>query len=180
MSTPGADDERRRADGFPPEPRPPGSGPKPVRAPMIVNVSCGLWAVTAILIIFGFVVTLLSKDQIVTQLVQQVDGGRKARETISEGTTSLLWMLFVAAVAFAGLIGLFAYKAREGTRSARSVLTVLTGIMIVTQFVLFPNIVTIMACLVALAALVLMYLPSVAGHYPRIPKTLHEANPPDE
>lgn len=145
---------------------------EPVQAPTVVNVSCGLWGASAVLLIVGFVITLLSKEQIVADLVARAGMDQLPHEQVVEGTETLLWVLLVGAIAYAGLMGLFAYKAREGTRSARSVLAVLTVLLLVTQFVLFPNVVTVASGLLAVAALVLMCLPQVAHHYPRVPKSL--------
>lgn len=168
MSTSGADDERWRA----PSPRLPGQAPEPVDAPRVVNISCALWAVAAVLLVLGFGLTLLDKDAVVAELVASAESEQVTASAISEGTETALWVLFVGAIAYAGLIGLFAYKAREGTRSARTVLTVLAGLLVATQFVLFPNWVTVLSAVVAAAALLLMYLPSVAEHYPKVPKSL--------
>lgn len=172
MSTPGADDEQRRVEGFSPSPRLPGEAPEPVRAPTPVNVSCGLWAAAAVLLVAGAVLTLLSKDQVIAEFVGRAQRGDVPAEQIAAGATTLLWVLLIGAITYAGLIGLFAYKAREGTRSARSVLTGLGAVLVLGQFVLFPNVLTVAAALAAVAALVLMYLPSVAEHYPRVPKSL--------
>lgn len=172
MSTPGADDEQRRADGYSPAPRPLGEQHEPVYAPTAVNVAAGLWAAAAVLLIAGAVLTLLNKEQIVAEFVGRAQGRRIPAEQIADGAGMALWVLLIGAIAYAGLIGLFAYKAREGTRSARSVLTGLAAVLVLGQFVLFPNILTVAAALAAVAALVLMYLPSVAEHYPRVPKSL--------
>lgn len=145
---------------------------EPVHAPTLVNVSCGLWGSAAVLLIAGFVVTLLSKEQITAELLSRAGVSGLPREQVVEGTENLLWLLLVGAVAYAGLMGLFAYKAREGTRSARNVLSVLAILLLATQFLLFPNVVTVIAAVVAVAALVLMYLPQVAHHYPRVPRSL--------
>ena len=172
MSTPGADDDQRRAEGYSPSPRLPGERHEPVHAPAAVNVACGLWAAAAVLLIAGAVLTLLNKEQIVAEFVGRAQSRRIPAEEIAEGATTALWGLLIGAIAYAGLIGLFAYKAREGTRSARSVLAGLGAVLILGQFVLFPNILTVASALAAVAALVLMYLPSVAEHYPRLPKSL--------
>lgn len=178
MSTPGADDEQRGSDDSPLTPG--GAGPhsdpgphhEPVHAPSPVNVSCVLWGVAGVLLVAGFVVTLLSQDRIVADFMAQGGDEELSAARLAEGVSTAVWGLLIGAVAYVGLIGLFVYKAREGTRSARSVLTVLTVVLVVAQFALFPNTVTVLATMVAVVALVLMYLPSVADHFPRVPKSL--------
>lgn len=178
MSIPGADDEQRDSDGSSPSPGDsgpyydPGPHHEAVHAPTPVNVSCGLWGLAGVLLIVGFVLNLLSQDRIVADVMAQGGNEELSGERVAEGVSTAVWGLFIAAVAYAGLLGLFAYKAREGTRSARSVLTALTAVLVLAQFALFPNTVTVLATVVAAAALVLMYLPSVAAHFPRVPKSL--------
>lgn len=143
-----------------------------VVAPKPVNVSFGLWLCAGVLLIAGFVVTLAGKDQIIADLVAENTTETITADKIASGTTTALWVLLVGAITYAVLMALFAYKAREGTRSARTVLTVLTAILVIAQLALFPNLVTLASSLVALAAMVLLYLPSVAGYFPRLPRSV--------
>lgn len=177
MSTPGPEDEQRGGDDIPaapsdPELFDPGPHHEPVYAPTPVNVSCGLWGVAGVLLIAGFVMTLLEQDRIVADLMARGGDEDLSAERVAGGVSMVVWGLLIGAVAYAVLFGLFAYKAREGTRSARTVLTVLTAVLVLAQFTLFPNTITVSATVVAALALVLMYLPSVAHHFPRIPKSL--------
>lgn len=178
MSAAGPDDEypdtrgneaRGNEGEFSPDP---GPHHEPVYAPTPVNVSCGLWGVASVFLIAGFALTVVRQDRIVADFAARDTAAAVSTEQLADGVTTAVWGLLIGAVAYAGLLALFAYKAREGTRSARSVLTVLTVALLLAQFVLFPNTLTVLACGVAVVALVLLYLPSVALHFPRIPKSL--------
>jgi len=176
MSIPGADDDEGTGptvpEGLSWTPADPGPHHEPVHAPTPVNVSCGLWGVAGVLLIGGFVLTVSHQDRIVADFMASAGEQDISRAQLADGISTAVWGLLIGAVAYAGLLGLFAYKAREGTRSARSVLTGLTVVLVLSQFVLFPNTVTVMACVVAVVAVVLLYLPSVATHFPRVPKAL--------
>ncbi|GAB3501333.1 hypothetical protein [Amycolatopsis cihanbeyliensis] len=172
MSTPEESDDQRRADGLPPAPRLPGDAPKEVNPPRVVNISFGLWVGSGLSMVAGYVLTLVSKDQIIEQLLEQTRDDRITPADMASGTTTFLWAVLVGSIAFAALFVLFAYKAREGTRSARSVLTVLAVVTMLFQFVLFGHVIfATLSTLLAVAALVLMYLPSVAYYFPKLPRS---------
>ncbi|WP_116041696.1 hypothetical protein [Amycolatopsis palatopharyngis] len=173
MTTPDESDDQRRADGLPPAPRMPGDAPRVVDPPKLVNVSFGLWIASGVAMVLGYVVTLVNKDEIVAQLLEISGNNEISEEQLASGTTSFLWAALVGAIAFAVMFALFAYKAREGTRSARTVLTVLAVITMLFQLLLFGHrLFGSLSALLAAIAVVLLYLPSVTGYFPKIPKSL--------
>ncbi|PRX45558.1 hypothetical protein B0I33_109221 [Prauserella shujinwangii] len=139
--------------------------------PKPVKVSFVLWILAGLLLATGFGITLTAQEQIVEQLIEMNNDSRISDEQIASGTESLLWTLFIGAIVFAVLFALFAYKAREGTRSARTVLTVLAAITLIFQVILFSNIITLAASLVAIVAAGLLYVPSAAGYFPKVAKS---------
>ncbi|SFQ65538.1 hypothetical protein SAMN05421810_111212 [Amycolatopsis arida] len=173
MSTPEESDDERRARGRAPEPRLPGDPPATVDPPTPVNVAFGLWIASGLVMVIGYLVVLMNKEAVIAELVRQTRDARITEEQIASGTTTFLWAIFIGAMAFAGLFALFGYKAREGTRSARTVLTVLAAVTIVFQFTLFGHrLIASLSALLAIIALVLMYLPSVRDYFPKVPKSL--------
>jgi drug/metabolite transporter (DMT)-like permease len=171
-SNAGGTDDERRALGLPPEPRLPGEV-HDYHPPTPVRVSFWLFLAAGVLFVGGYALTLLTKRQFVDAVVRATNDPRIPREQIESGVTVLLWLLVTGAVVFAVLFALFAYKAQEGTRSARSILTVLTVLTLVFQLVLrFGSPITLLGTVVALVALGLMFLPSVTGYFPKIPRKL--------
>jgi hypothetical protein len=159
----------------PPQP-PPGSPVEPVNPPAPVEWSFRLWAVSGALYLLGYVLALLGKQQVITDMIAQNREPRITGAQIASGTETLLWVLLFGAVVFGLLFLLFTHKAREGTRSARNVLVVLALVTATLQWVLFgtlitsilPTVVTLAAIAASLAALVLLFLPSVADYFPKI------------
>lgn len=173
MSTPDESDDQRRTDGLPPAPAMPGDAPRVVDPPKPVNVSFGLWIASGLAMVAGYVITLLNKDVIIAELVEVTGNSDISEEQIASGTTSFLWAALVGAIAFAAMFALFAYKAREGTRSARTVLTVLAVITMIFQLLLFGHrVFGSISVLLSVVAVALLYLPSVSGYFPKIPKSL--------
>jgi magnesium-transporting ATPase (P-type) len=172
VNAPDESDDERRAKGLPPEPAPIGEDRPAADPPRLVNISFALWIASSVVLIVAFVVILIGKQTFIDQLVKANKDPRVSPAQIASGTTALLWVLLVGAVVFALLNSLFAYKAREGTRSARTVLTVLTVIVLFVQAFLFTSVVSAFAALLAIAALVLMYLPSVRDYFPKVGRKL--------
>jgi hypothetical protein len=137
-----------------------------------VKVSFWLWIASGVIYIAGYIVILASKQTIIDSIVKGNKDPKISADTIASSVTTLLWMLVTGAVVFAVLFALFAYKAREGTRSARTVLTVLFVLTLAFQFLLQLGLVTVLAQLLALIALLLMYLPSVQGYFPKVGRKL--------
>ena len=154
-------DDERRAAGLSPKAIEPGKPSPGAFAPTPVKVSFWLWIASAVIYIAGYIVILASKQTIIDSIVKGNKDPKISADTIASSVTTLLWMLVTGAVVFAVLFALFAYKAREGTRSARTVLTVLFVLTLAFQFLLQLGLVTVLAQLLALIALLLMYLPSV-------------------
>jgi len=150
----------------------PGQVAPAVAPPGAVQASFWIWLLGGVVLIGGQVLTLFLKQQLIDQLIKQNrEAGRQVdAASVTSGTTTFVWLLFVGAVVFALLIALFAYKAREGTRSARTVLTWLGVACVLFQFALFSNLPSVMATLLFVIALILMYLPSVAGYFPKVGK----------
>ncbi len=167
------DDERRKL-GRSPDPVLPGQEVQKASPPGVVQASFWLWVIGGLVLIGGQVLTLDLKQQLIDRLIKQNrEAGRQVDPAaVASGTTTFVWMLFVGAVVFALLIALFAYKAREGTRSARTVLTVLAILTVLFQLAFFSNLPSVLATLLFVIALVLLYLPSVSGYFPKVGKKL--------
>ncbi|EHR48839.1 hypothetical protein SacmaDRAFT_0538 [Saccharomonospora marina XMU15] len=165
-------DDQRRSRGLPPAPRPPGEERERVDPPTPVKISFVLWLLSGAVLVAGFGYTLTAKEEIIEAILAVNNDPNISEEQIRSGATTLLWTLFVGALVFAILFALFAYKAREGTRSARTILTVLAAIVLIFQLVLFSNLITLAAAFLAIVAVVLMYLPTVADYFPKVPKSL--------
>lgn len=171
----GAGDEQsdleREAAGLPPRPRIHGEGPT-FTPPEPVRLSVLLWVAAAVVLAVGFLFMVFDKNDIVAALIESNDDPRVTEDQIANGTSAVLWTLAVGGMMFSVLFALFAYKAREGTRSARAVLAVLTVSMIVFVILAWPfmNYIVVLALALAVVATVLMYLPSVSGYFPPLPR----------
>lgn len=175
------DDLEREAHGLPPLSNDRRERPVP---PGPVQLSFWLWVAAAALLVVGFVLMVGNQAEIIESLLDSYERARLAGDPVTErsgvtpeniatGVPGLLWLLAAGAVMIAGLIVLFAYKAREGTRSARSVLIALT--LAVAAFAIgmpgeFVNFFHVIALGVAAVAIVLLFLPSVAAFFPRLPR----------
>ncbi|MFE0028142.1 hypothetical protein [Amycolatopsis sp. NPDC059021] len=172
----GLTDDERRKRGRAPDPVLPGQQTPTYTVPTPVNVSVGLWILSGLLLVAGQVALLLLKQQLIDAIVKttneaKTSGPKPTPADIAAGTTTLLWTLFVGSLVFALLVALFAYKARQGTRSARSVLTGLAIFEAVFQLAFFRDglsLFMLLSLLLAVIALVLMYLPSVAAYFPKV------------
>jgi hypothetical protein len=162
------DDERRKL-GRSPDPLPPGERAPKATPPRPVAVSFWLWLAGGVVLILSYVQLLTSKSALVDQIVKASADPKVTPESITAGVTALLWYLLGGAIVFVLLFLLFAYKAREGTRSARTVLTILPIVMVLMIMTLAPiiNYLTLVAVLLFVIALILMYVPSVAGYFPK-------------
>jgi divalent metal cation (Fe/Co/Zn/Cd) transporter len=165
-------DDERRAAGLPPEAVEPGTPSQGSLAPLPVKISFWLWIASGVTSIAGFLILLVSKQAIIDLTVKE--NPKISPDMIVSRVTTLLWSLGIDAVVFAVLFALFAYKAREGKRSARTVLTVLFVLTLAFQFLLqvFGGLVTLLPLLLALIALLLMYLPSVQGYFLKVGRNL--------
>lgn len=165
-------DDARRKRGLPPAPELPGQETERPEPPKPVRISFGLWVAAAIVLIGGFAFALTQKQATVDQLVELNNDPNIKPGQIASGVTALLWILLLGAVVLGVLFALFAYKAKEGTRSARTVVTVLGAVAIAFQLLVFRAALAPVQIVLVIAAVVLMYLPSVQSYYPKVPKNL--------
>lgn len=174
------DDLEREAAGLPPL----SSDKREINPPNLVHYSFLLWIAAAIALFVGFVLLLGNEAEIAASLIEANEEAVRRGEPgagvdvtplqIESGVSTLLGILAAGALMFSALWVLFAYKAREGTRSARTVLVALTLVLIAFVFGMpkeFVNFVQVLAVLIACAAAVLLFLPSVSGYFPRLPRT---------
>jgi hypothetical protein len=168
----GLNDDERRKLGRSPDPLMPGQSPPKATPPLLVQVSFWLWLAGGVVLIGGQVFTLVIKQQLIDLLIKQSrDAGQQVDPAaMASGATKAFWLLFAGSVVFALLVALFAYKAREGTRSARTVLTGLAVACVFFQLGIFYSLPSIVATLLLVVALILMYLPAVAGYFPKAGK----------
>jgi hypothetical protein len=168
----GLNDDERRKLGHAPDPVLPGQSAPKAAPPRVVSWSFWLWLAGGVLLILSYVQLLTSKSAVIDQFVKATTDEKYSPQMIADGVTTLLWYLLGGSVVFVLLFLLFAYKAREGTRSARTVLTILPVVMLVLILTIAPiiNFLTLAAVLVFVIALVLLYLPSVAGYFPKAGK----------
>jgi hypothetical protein len=179
-STSGETDDERRARGMAPDPLLPGQEPPEITVPKPVAISFWLWVAAGVILVTGQILLLSMKNQLIDEVTKQVtsqpDQGVKLDPAqIASGLNTLLWTLLVGSIVFAALFALFAYKAREGTRSARSVLTGLAVFLVLIELIFFRgalNLFLVLSTLLAAIALMLMYLPSVANHFPKVGRKL--------
>ncbi|WP_103351874.1 hypothetical protein [Amycolatopsis sp. CA-128772] len=167
------DDERRKL-GRSPDPVLPGAKAAKAKPPRPVTVSFWLWLAGGVLLILGYVQLMAGKSAVIDRYVKGTTNPKISPQMIADGVTAMLWYLLVGSAVFTLLFLLFAYKAREGTRSARTVLTVLPIVMVLLIFTFAPVLtyLTLVAVLLFVIALVLLYLPSVAGYFPKVGKKL--------
>ncbi|MEU8636615.1 hypothetical protein AB0C38_30975 [Amycolatopsis sp. NPDC048633] len=165
----GLTDDERRKKGRSPDPLMPGQKAPKATPPRPVAISFWLWLAGGVVLILSYVQLLTSKSAVIDQYVKGTTDPKYTPQMIADGVTALLWYLLGGAIVFVLLFLLFAYKAREGTRSARTVLTVLPIVMVLLIMVVAPiiNYLTLVAVLMFVIALVMMYLPSVAGYFPK-------------
>lgn len=165
----GLTDDERRKQGRSPDPVLPGQKAPKATPPKPVAISFWLWLAGGVVLILSYVQLLSSKSAVVDQFVRATHDPKYTPQAIADGVTALLWYLLGGSVVFVVLFLLFAYKAREGTRSARTVLTILPIVMLLLIMTIAPiiNYLTLVAVLLFVIALVLMYLPSVAGYFPK-------------
>lgn len=157
---------------------------KPVNPPQLVQASVLLWVAAAVALVVGFVLMILNIDEIADAQVEAWEQAIRAGdpqtdrditpEQIRSGTPGFVWLLAFGGVMLALLIAVFAYRAREGTRSARTVLLALTALVAV--FVVFMpgeyvNLVHWAGLVVAVVALVTLFLPQVNEYFPKLPVT---------
>jgi hypothetical protein len=166
----GLTDDERRKRGLSPDPVLPGASAPKANPPKPVAVSFWLWLAGGVVLILSYVQLLTSKSAVIDQYVKGTTDPKITPQMISDGITALLWYLLGGAIVFTLLFLLFAYKAREGTRSARTVLTVLPVVMVLLIMVVAPivNYLTLVAVLLFVIAVIMMYLPSVAGYFPKV------------
>jgi hypothetical protein len=167
------DDERRKA-GRSPDPVLPGARAPKAAPPRPVAVSFWLWPAGGVVLILGYVQLLAGKSAVIDRYVEGTTDPKITPQMIADGVTAMLWFLLVGSAVFVLLFLLFAYKAREGTRSARTVLTVLPLVMVLLIFTFAPVLtyLTLVAVLLFVIALVLLYVPSVSGYFPKVGKKL--------
>ncbi|WP_181775108.1 hypothetical protein [Amycolatopsis pittospori] len=179
-STADETDDERRARGRAPDPLLPGQKAPKIDVPTPVAVSFWLWIAAGVILVAGQIALLVLKQELTDGILKQitanpVPGQPVDPAQIASGVEVLLYTLLGGAVTFALLFALFAYKAREGTRSARTVLTVgAVFLVLVELFVLRGtlNVFLLVATLLVAIALILMYLPSVSHHFPKVGREL--------
>lgn len=153
--------------------------------PQLVRTAFLVLCVGAVLVAAGFIVMLSSRHEITNELIDSLQKAQASPDStvsrrglsendVVDGVPGLLGMLTFGGVVIAALIVLFGYKAREGSRSARA--RTLAMILVVAVFVIampssFVNPVQIVAVAVSVVAMVMLYLPSVAGYFPRAPSS---------
>lgn len=157
---------------------------KRVQPPQLVRLAVALWLVAALALVVGFALMVANTDAIADAQVEAWEEAIRADdpqtdrditpEQIRTGAPGLVWLLAIGGVMLALLVAVFAYRAREGTRSARSVLAALTALVAV--FVLFMpaeyvNFAHWVALVLAVAALVGLFLPQASGYFPKLPVT---------
>jgi hypothetical protein len=167
------DDERRKL-GRSPDPVLPGERAPKAAPPRPVAVSFWLWLAGGVVLILGYVQLMVGKSAVIARYVEGTKDPKITPQMIADGVTAMLWFLLAGSAVFTLLFLLFAYKAREGTRSARTVLTVLPIVMVLLIFTFAPVLtyLTLAAVLLFVIALVLLYLPSVSGYFPKVGKKL--------
>ncbi|ADJ42307.1 hypothetical protein AMES_0485 [Amycolatopsis mediterranei S699] len=168
----GLTDDERRKRGRSPDPVLPGERAPKAAPPRPVAVSFWLWLAGGVVLILGYVQLLTGKSAVIDRYVKGTTDPKITPQMIADGVTAMLWFLLVGSAVFSLLFLLFAYKAREGTRSARTVLTVLPIVMLLLIFTFAPVLtyLTLVAVLLFVIALVLLYLPSVSGYFPKVGK----------
>ncbi|MQA08297.1 MAG: hypothetical protein GEU98_07035 [Pseudonocardiaceae bacterium] len=135
-------------------------------APKLVHYSFWLWIGTGVFAVFGAGLAFTAKEAMIEQAVNRNRNARVTPEQIADGANTLLWSLLIGSLILAALYALFGYKAREGTRSARTTLAVLTVITVLFQF-FFGSIIGLFSALLAVVALVLLFMPSTRDYFPR-------------
>ncbi|MDS0132589.1 MULTISPECIES: hypothetical protein [unclassified Amycolatopsis] len=170
----GLTDDERRKQGRSPDPVLPGEKAPKATPPRPVAVSFWLWLAGGVVLILGYVQLMAGKSAVIDRYVEGTKDPKITPQMIADGVTAMLWFLLVGSIVFTLLFLLFAYKAREGTRSARTVLTVLPIVMVLLIFTFAPVLtyLTLVAVLLFVIALVLLYLPSVSGYFPKVGKKL--------
>ncbi|MEV6911734.1 hypothetical protein [Amycolatopsis sp. NPDC051071] len=179
-STADETDDERRVRGRAPDPILPGQKAKKITVPKPVAISFWLWIGAGVVLIVGQIALLALKQQLTDGVVKQVTANPVPGQPldpaqIASGIEKLLWLLLAGAVTFAVLFALFAYKAREGTRSARTVLTVGAVFLVLVELLVLRgalNVFLLVATLLVAIALILMYLPSVSDHFPKVGREL--------
>ena len=171
----GLTDDERRKRGFAPDPVLPGQSAPQVRPPLEVTAAFVLSiAAAAITVVWQAVVAFFFKAQMVEDALKQPQpqGHALTREQITANANLLVWALLVGAVCFGALLVLFVWKAREGTRSARSIATLLAVLGFLFQVGLIRSFPSLISSLALVAMAILLYLPKVAGYFPKVGKKL--------
>ncbi|MFD9894221.1 hypothetical protein ACFWY9_33145 [Amycolatopsis sp. NPDC059027] len=172
----GLTDDERRKRGRAPDPVLPGQQAPAYTVPTPVNISFVLWIASGVVLVAGQILFLVEKQRLIDAVIKATNeakapGPKPSPADIAAGMTTFLWTLLVGAVVFSLLIALFAYKARQGTRSARSVVTALAIFEAIFPLLFLPQALLpflVVSLLLAVVALILMYLPSVAAYFPKV------------
>lgn len=157
---------------------------KPIDPPREVRLSLLLWGASALALVAGFVLMITNVDEIAAANVASYEAAVRANDPIMRtditsadvkgGASGLVWLLGVGGIMLAVLVVLFAYRAREGTRSARSVLIALTVLVLAFAVFMPPvyvNFAHWASVVLAVAALVPLFLPQVSEYFPKLPVT---------
>lgn len=173
------DELERAAAGLPPL----SSEPRQVEPPQLVQVSVLLWVFAAALLFLASALMIVNMDEITAGNVAAYEEGIKAGDKIvknrdisaadvKEGTPGLVWLLAIGGAMLAVLVLVFAFRARVGTRSARAVLIALTALIAAFAVFMpeyFINYAHWASVVVAVVAIVPLFLPQVADYFPRLP-----------
>lgn len=138
-------------------------GAQNLPAPTPVQVSFWLWVATAVVSVIGALLGFTQRDA----ALATVRGANTANLSEAQLEAAVTFGLVLAAVfliVFAGLYLLFAFKARAGRNWARIVLTVLTVIDVLVLAINF-SLVSGLSTLVAVVAVVLLFLPASSQFY---------------
>lgn len=135
-------------------------------APKLVHYSFWLWITAGLSAVAGAGLAFSAKDAMVDKAVEQNKDPRITEQMIEQGAGTLLWSLLVGSIILAVLYALCAYKIREGNRSARTMLIVLAVITVLFQYV-FGSMIGLLSALLAVGALVLLFLPSTRDYFPQ-------------
>ncbi|GAA1034999.1 MULTISPECIES: hypothetical protein [Amycolatopsis] len=170
----GLTDDERRKRGRAPDPVLPGETAPKAQPPLEVHAAFALAILAALVVVASQIVIIFFKHLLVDAAMKQPQQPGHAL-TIEQAQTNVnffVWAMLIGALCFGALLVLFAWKAREGTRSARSIATLLAVLGIVFELGVIRSLFSLIASLVLVAMLILLYLPKVAGYFPKVGKNL--------
>lgn len=134
--------------------------------PREVVISFWIWAATAALLFVGAILFILNRETVAQALRQSPNGGQLTAQQIEQAAGVAVGVGAAILLIIAALYLLFAFKAKAGRNWARITLTVLTVLNALSALTgTSGGVANYVGLLLAIVAVVLLYMPSSNAYY---------------